>query len=236
LRNRCQELLPAGLFLQTRTKVRARDWHLRPNSEFIDQMKQRSMLHHETLALFDFFARRARHGILEIGAYIGGGSATIARALNDASSDVPFVTIEVGGSSPTQPYLPSDDIIADWTKTLSDHGLRERVHLVQGWSNLPETISAVRHILGPTGIDLFIFDADGEVDRNFIIYRDLLVPGCIIVLDDYVAREATDPSNKEELVQLWVDEAKRSGIVKEFGVFQWGTWFGLCNVHNGSRS
>jgi hypothetical protein len=107
---------------------------------------------------------------------------------------------------------------------------------VQGWSNLPETISAVRHILGPAGIDLFIFDADGEVDRNFIIYRDLLVPGCIIVLDDYVAREATDPSNKEELVQLWVDEAKRSGIVKEFGVFQWGTWFGLCNVHNGSRS
>src|SRR5688572_12768439 len=80
-RNALQKLLPAPWFLQTRVRVQARDWQLQANSEFIDRMKQRSMLHQETLALLDFFARRARRGILEIGAYVGGGTAVIAQAL-----------------------------------------------------------------------------------------------------------------------------------------------------------
>jgi hypothetical protein len=47
-------------------------------------MKQRSMLHQETLMLLDHFARGARHGVLEIGAYVGGGTAVMAKALEEA--------------------------------------------------------------------------------------------------------------------------------------------------------
>jgi predicted O-methyltransferase YrrM len=219
------EQLPASWLLGSRVRARARTWKLQPNSEFIDRMKQRSMLHQETLCLLDYFARRARRGVLEIGAYIGGGTGVVARALIEAENLIPFATIEVGGSYPTQPHLPSDDILGDLRKTLTDNGLIERATILEGWSNAPATVAAVNSIF-TKGIDLLIVDSDGQIARDFQLYRDLLVPGAIIVCDDY----ACEGANVKELpVRQWVQSVVETKTVREIGIFQWGTWFGVYN-------
>jgi predicted O-methyltransferase YrrM len=187
-------------------------------------MKQRSMLHQETLTLFDYFARRARHGILEIGAYIGGGTAVIAQALKESGSDIPFVTCEPGGSHDNHPHIPSSDILADLKKTLSDHALLGCVKIVEGWSNTSNTVETVNAIFGEQGIDLIIVDVDGGIERDFNLYRPLLRPGAIIVCDDYIC----DGQNAKELpTRKWVHEAVGRRIVHTLGVVKWGTWFGV---------
>lgn len=208
--------------LRMQAHAMAKHWKRRRNAAFIDRLKQRSMLHQETLSLIDHFARRARHGVLEIGAYIGGGTAVAAQALVESGSAAPFVTVEVGGAYPTQPYLPSDDILADLKTTLKDNALSERVTIIEGWSHAAETSARIRTIF-TSGIDLLIVDSDGQIARDFALYRDLLVDGAIIVLDDYAF---TGGNEKEAPVRAWVDEVTASKLVRPLGVFQWGTWFG----------
>jgi hypothetical protein len=77
-----------------------------------------SMLHPDTLALLRACALEARHGVLEIRAYIGGSTAAIALGLKGRGR-VPFLTIEPGGAYPDQPWLPTHDILADWHKILA---------------------------------------------------------------------------------------------------------------------
>jgi predicted O-methyltransferase YrrM len=185
-------------------------------------MKQRSMLHQETLMLLDHFARGARHGVLEIGAYVGGGTAVMAKALEEARSTVPFVSIEAGGKH-DHPHLPSADILTDLRKTLAGAGVLHRVQIVEGWSNTPETVKAVATALDGRGIDMLVIDADGAIARDFMLYSPMLTRDAVLVLDDY----RTEESNvKEDATRQWVQDALARGIVREIGVFRWGTWFG----------
>jgi predicted O-methyltransferase YrrM len=212
--------------LRQHAKERARDWELQPNKEFINRLKQRSMLHHETLCLLDFFARRSRRGVLEIGAYMGGGTAVLAQAIKESGRRIPLATIEVGGAHPNR-FLPSTDILTDLRTTLADNQLSEHVTVLEGWSNEPSNVSKVREIFGKRRIDLLIIDADGDVDRDFALYRDLLAFNAIIVCDDY-SSPLGNP--KVATVSSWVDQAVSSGMVREIGVFPWGTWFGEYRV------
>jgi len=101
-------------------------------------MKQRSMLHQETLALLDYLARRVRHGILEIGPYTGAATVVMATALAESGRTVPFISVEMGGSHSTHPQLPSDDILADLRKMLDEHRVASRVDIVEGMSGQPQ--------------------------------------------------------------------------------------------------
>ena len=217
-------MLPARWFLRTRSRVRARDWMLQPNSEFIERMKQRSMLHQETLSLLDFFARRSRCGILEIGAYVGGGTAVIAQALKESGRNIPFATVEVGGSNPN-PHVPSSDILADLKRTLATNQLTEQAVVVEGHSTAPSTVAVIHEIFAKCGIDMLVIDADGENGRDFLLYRHLLADNAVIVCDDYFCSEDDNP--KKAIVRAWVDDAVASKIFREIGIFQWGTWFGV---------
>jgi predicted O-methyltransferase YrrM len=223
-RSALHKLLPEQWFLETRVRVQARDWRLQANSEFIDRMKKRSMLHQETLALLDFFARRARRGILEIGAYIGGGTAVIAEALKASGGRATFVTVEAGGVH-EHPELPSADILADLRKTLASNKVAEYANIVEGHSGSPSTVTAVHDLFVGRGIDMLVIDADGESSRDFFLYRDLLVDKAIIVFDDYSCLESGNPKNS--MMQSWIDEAVAAGTLQPLGVFQWGTWFGI---------
>jgi hypothetical protein len=56
-----------------------------------------------------------------------------------------------------------------------------------------------------------------------MLYSPMLTRDAVIVLDDY----RTEESNvKEDATRQWVQDALARGIVREIGVFRWGTWFG----------
>src|SRR5215510_8933574 len=164
----------------------AKNWQSHSNADFINRMKQRSMLHQETLTLLDYFARRARHGILEIGSYIGGGTAVIAKALKEVVSKVPFVSVEAGGAY-DHPQLPSQDILADLRKTLEDNEVGDRVTIIEGNSHEPQTVASVARSLNGQKIDLLVIDSDGNIESDFALYGPMIAHHAIVTCDDYVA-------------------------------------------------
>jgi predicted O-methyltransferase YrrM len=204
------------------TSAFAASWQWRRNAKFIDRMKQRSMLHQETLSLLDHFARRAERGIVEIGAYVGGATAVIAKALQETGSAVPVISIEPGGAH-DHPQIPSKDILRDLKATLASEGVSDRVQIIENKSRAPGTLSAVRAALSGRKVDLLVIDADGWVGKDVEHYAPLLCDGAIVVLDDYHCEGA---NVKENLVRDWVDGAVAQGLLRELGVFKWGTWFG----------
>jgi predicted O-methyltransferase YrrM len=177
------------------------------------------MLHYETLSLLHFFAQRTRGAILEIGPFTGAATAVMAAA---APPEVPVVTVEMGGAY-NHPQLPSTDIISDLRKTLAQHNLSDRVTVIEGASHDPGVAAQILRALKGRPIDLLVIDADGNVSGDMDRLAPYLAHECVIVLDDYTAAEAPE---KMELVKAWVDEAIASGIVRDLGVYKWGTWFG----------
>jgi predicted O-methyltransferase YrrM len=186
--------------------------------------KPKSMLHPQTLTLLDYFAGEARHGILEIGPYIGYSTIVMARAL---CNDIPLVTIEAGGSK-DHAQLPSANIVADLKRNLAQEGVSEKVIVIEGRSSDEQVKREVRrHFQSGRKIDLLVIDADGDVGRDITEFRDLLAEGAVIMCDDYEDRRHDDGAElKRGLTSAWVDNAVQSGLLKELGVYHWGTWFG----------
>jgi predicted O-methyltransferase YrrM len=187
---------------------------------------RQSMLHEKVLAMLEHVAGTVSEAIVEIGAYVGGGTIAMTRGIRDSGRDTLMLTIEPGGSYPTHPHLPSDDIFADLQENLRMRGLLPYVELLQGMSDDPAILEHVRRRLAERqlSIGLLCIDADGEVQRDFDLYLPMCAPGCRIVVDDY----SGPPENtKTEPSKMAVDALVASGKARELGVFGWGTWFGV---------
>jgi predicted O-methyltransferase YrrM len=181
------------------------------------------MLHPQTLTLLDYFAGEARHGILEIGPYIGYSTIVMARALRN---DIPLVTIEAGGSK-DHAQLPTANIVADLKRNLALEGVSGKVIVIEGHSNDERVRREVRR--RPRKIDLLVIDADGDVGRDITEFRDLLAEGAVIMCDDYEVGPCSHDGGaelKKGFTSSWLDNAVRLGLLKELGVYPWGTWFG----------
>lgn len=202
----------------------AQNWASHPTSGFIKQMKQRSMLHYETLTLLDYFASRTQGAILEIGAFTGSATVVLAKAmLRNHKSDA-LIAVERGGAK-EHPHVPSKNVLADLHNTLLEFGVSEKVRIIEGQSGTRDVTDAVLREVGDQKIGVLLMDADGKVSRDFSLYQDLLADGAIIICDDY-----SGDRPKTLQVKSWVDEAVRTGIVCDLGFYQWGTWFGQYNA------
>ncbi len=182
------------------------------------------MLETELLAMLHCLAGITQGGILEIGPYVGGSTVAIATARS--SQAAPFVTIEVGGSYPEQPFLPSDDILADLHANLERFGLDDQVFIIQGRSHDHRLQGLVNQIFERDKIGLLMIDLDGQVEANMGSFLPLLRHDSFIVIDDYIAPLA--PS-KQQVVQPAVDRWVAQGLLRQFGVFGGGTWCGQVN-------
>lgn len=192
-----------------------------PRLPFISQLRQFSMLHEESLLLMHYFALRAKGAVLELGAYLGGGTIATASALKETGRGRQ-ITVELGGAY-DHPELPSSDIMADLQANINRFGLSDVVDVVQGWTHEPEVVGAVERLLAGERVDLLIIDADGQIDKHFRIYERFLSDHCMIVLDDFII--ATGPS-KELGVRDWIAKAADAEMVRDLGVHKWATWFG----------
>jgi predicted O-methyltransferase YrrM len=221
-----------GLFSVASSEIKRQDgWYDRRSTrryakfqasspQFIEA-KKRSMLHAQTLALITYFANHARGGILELGPYLGAATALIATEVA-RSGNGPFVSIELGGVH-EHDELPSQDIFADCRRYLTERGVIEHVHLINGHSGDPATVEQVNKIFRGTKIDLLIIDADGQVERDMVNFAPLLMDGCVLVIDDYESKIAPE---KAVTVKPWVDQAVREGRISKIGLFPWSTWVG----------
>jgi predicted O-methyltransferase YrrM len=202
----------------------ARSWETLGIAPFLDEIKKRSMLHQETLGLLHHFSSRADGAILEIGSFIGGATTVLAHGLVAGNIGGTVVTVERGGSS-THSALPTADKIGDTRKTLQQFGVLDRVTIVEGMSGDESTTRRITEALNGRRIALLVIDADGQLDRDWRLYRGMMSDDAIICCDDYAA-VSDQPPQKQAEVERWVDAAITDGLVTDLGLYPWATWFG----------
>lgn len=173
------------------------------------------MLDVKVLRRLQRVARRGKGAILEIGPYIGGSTVAMASGHRGKRK---HVVIEAGGAYLDQPYLPTQDIIADLKRNLDRYDLLRHVSIYQGWSNDRAIYEPAMQEAGPIG--LFFFDANGAVEEQLSICAKYFRDDCVIVLDDYGGDHA-----KTEIVTAAVDRlVARGALVKDKLIDT--TWFG----------
>jgi predicted O-methyltransferase YrrM len=119
--------------------------------------------------------------------------------------------------------VPTDDIITDLKRNVEAYGLAEVVHIMEGFTTDPAIDAAVNRVLNGRPIDLLFLDADGNVERDFELYRGRLNRGAILVFDDYsqkVRQRSRPPSRRRST------PPSASALVDNLGVYRWGTWVG----------
>jgi predicted O-methyltransferase YrrM len=133
-----------------------------------------------------------------------------------------LISIEPGGAV-THERLGTKDIWRDLERNLKKEGVSDRVMLIKGASGNPGTTSVVHEKLGPEQIGLLILDADGEVKRDIDCYRDRLMDGCWVIIDDY----AGPGSNiKVPATKAGVDGLVATDSLEPLGLYGWSTWVG----------
>jgi predicted O-methyltransferase YrrM len=190
----------------------------------LQKVKAFSMLHYETLFLLKHFARAADGAVIEVGPYLGGSTIALARGVEE-SGNGPSISIEVGGANLGH-SLATADIIADLRANLRVYRVSHIAHILEGYSTDAAIDQQVNHLLNGRAIGLLFLDADGNVARDFNLYRDRLCDNAIIALDDYMTYGAEPAHEKTTTVKLWVDQAVEAGIVEDLGIYRWATWFG----------
>ena len=186
-------------------------------------VNSQSMLHHTVLALYEHVAATTQAAILEIGAYVGGGTMAICRGIRQSGHPVPFWSLEMGGDYSTHPHLPSSDIFGDLQHNLRTRNLDRFVTLIQAPAEDREVATRLQKEIAPIGLSLFSIDADGDVQRDFDNYLHLCRPGCIVFVDDYSSPHALE---KVAPTREAVDRMVAAGVLRPDGVHGWGTWVG----------
>src|SRR6059058_693368 len=106
-----------------------------------------SMLHLDVLILIYHFAKICSGQILEIGAFVGGATIAAALGVRDSGKRKKLIAIEPGGSVKHK-RLGTRNILRDFERNLAKERVANMVTLVKAQSFKPETMSAVRQVLG----------------------------------------------------------------------------------------
>jgi predicted O-methyltransferase YrrM len=181
-----------------------------------------SMLHLDVLILIYHFAKTAPGHVLEIGAYLGGGTVAAALGVRDSGQQKQIFAIEPGGRFEHH-RVGSRNILRDLYRNLARARVADLVTVFNGRSFDQPIVSAVKSVLASEQIGVLILDADGAVERDLKLYRDHLAERCWLVIDDYFGPPGND---KAAITRSQVDALVESGQLVTLGVYGWGTWVG----------
>jgi predicted O-methyltransferase YrrM len=194
--------------------------HNSPLQQQLSPAGRCSMLSIDVLALINSIAKSSDGDILEVGSFVGGSAIAAAMGTRASGKTKKIVSIELGGRLDKH-RLATRDIFKQLRKNLKYFGVLDAVTLINGASYEEKTIAAVRELLGPGSVGLFIFDADDNVRRDLDNYGDRLADRCWVVIDDYFGS-----SEKAGPISAQVDELVASGRLLQLGLYGFGTWFG----------
>jgi predicted O-methyltransferase YrrM len=184
------------------------------------KVAERSMLGIDAIVMLYHCAKVSAGDILEVGAYIGGGTIAMAMGVRDSGMQKKVISIE-RGCRVDLPRIGTKDSFKDLRKNLKRFGFLDQVTLINARSFDPDTIAMVHGLLGPRSIGLFVFDADANVRRDVNCYSDRFADRCWIVIDDYLG--GADKSGK---LRMQVDELVSAGRLEPLGFYGFGTWIG----------
>lgn len=184
-----------------------------------DEILKRSMLHREVLIGYTALAAACEGPVLEIGPYVGG--STIALAFGARARGATVYALEKGGEL-DHSFIPTKDIFKDWKENVESFHIADNAVLVEGNYGNFSTVQEVRELVKPNSVGLFIQDADGHVDKGFNFAAEWLRPDCLLGVDDYEAGDNV----KGAMTRPVIDKAVELGIMRTFGLFGSGTWFG----------
>jgi predicted O-methyltransferase YrrM len=122
--------------------------------------------------------------VIEIGGASGGGSIALALGLNESGKNARLIVVEKlqGGSrSRYGGYRDNLDIIQ---RNFGEFGVEERIVLFP-YELTFDNGNDVLALVSTSRIAAFIHDADGRLDRDFLLFWPLLQPGGLIIIDDY---------------------------------------------------
>jgi predicted O-methyltransferase YrrM len=181
-----------------------------------------SMLHLDVLILIYHFAKICSGNILEIGAFVGGGTIAAAFGVRDSGTQKKLIAIEPGGSVKHK-RLGTRNIFRDLERNLVGQRVSELVTTIKGRSFDPTTIAAVNEMLGADKLGLLILDADAAKRRDIECYGKKFADGCWMVIDDYYG---TDANAKISPSRADVDSLTTEGCLQPLGFYGWSTWIG----------
>ena len=108
-------------------------------------------------------------------------------------------------------------------RNLAREGVTDLVTLIKGQSFKPDTVAAVRRVLGSDPIGLLILDADAAKRRDIDCYCDKFAAECWMVIDDYYG---ADSNEKITTTRTDVDALVVAGVLEPLGFYGWSTWVG----------
>lgn len=126
--------------------------------------------------------------ILEIGSAHGAGTVSLALGAKDGNSSATVVAVEKGEGGSRSEYGSKEKNIKILQENFQEFGISDRVNLVDQHltreDGLPENVQS--HV----PFSLVCVDADGNLDRDFELLYNKILPGSVIVIDDYSPRRA----------------------------------------------
>jgi len=183
---------------------------------------RQSMLHLDALLLIYHLARVCRGSILEIGAFRGGSTIAAAWGMREATESKKLITIEPGGRL-RKHRLATRNILRSLKRNLTRQGVSGGVSVIEGHSFETQVIATVDRLLERAQVGLLILDADADCKRDIDRYGPKLMPGCWLVIDDYLG---SADNTKASPTKIQVDQLAAEGRLAPLGCFGLGTWVG----------
>jgi hypothetical protein len=132
-------------------------------------------------ALFDAALNLENGAVLEIGTAHGAATTAIGLGLLEKGSNNHVFTVDIFGgrySSRSAFGSPSDNV--EIVKSnLARAGIEKLVTVFEGSSDAFANSGRCPHSLS-----MLMLDADGRIDRDFLLFYELTKPGSLIVIDD----------------------------------------------------
>lgn len=164
-------------------------------------------------------AYKAKSGnMIELGAAHGAATICLAKGIINSRKKSLLFTIEKGDGD-------NGSIIKFGSKMLNIKILKDNIkhfHCDRCVKLIPERIKkASKQIIEHQPFSLILIDADGALDRDFIIFYNLLLPGADIIIDDYEnikhvsCDSVKNPLGKKYSTYLFVNYFLEKGLIRK---------------------
>lgn len=180
----------------------------------------KSMLSEAALRAMYLCAREAKGDVVEIGAYVGGGTVVLMDACSRSGNQI--VTIEEPVQHLAHPDIPTSNSIADLKANVEKLAPKGANHLLlSGYSFEAWVLGELHHRLLGRSIGFLAWDADSSFERDLALLTPFLEVGSLIMVDDYITDSA-----KSTRITVMVDRLTAAGVLEPIAYLPWATWFG----------
>ena len=159
--------------------------------------------------------------IIELGAAHGAATVCLAKGLINSKKNNILFTVEKGdGENSSMSKFGSKEFnIHTLEKNLKYFNCDKKIKLI------PEKItSASKQIIEHGPFSLILIDADGAIDRDFLIFYNFLMPGADIIIDDYEnvkhlnKQSVINPLGKKYTTYLFVNYFLEKGLIEKITI------------------